>query len=62
MGIYKQEIDKLKQVKQLRAKEQAEIEEYEAFKQMSFSESENLRKTNFNKWFKFSTREQTDLD
>lgn len=62
MGIYKQEIDKLKQVKQVRAKEQAETEEYEAFKQMSFSESENLRKTNFNKWFKFSTREQIDLD
>lgn len=62
MGIYKQEIDKLKQVKQVRAKEQAEMEEYEAFKQMSFSETENLRKTDFNKWFKLSTREQADSE
>ena len=62
MSLFKNEIEKIAVVREKKIKQQQEDEAFEEFKQMSFLETEKLRKKDFDTWCNFSKREQSETD
>lgn len=61
MGIFKKEIDKIAVAREQQLEKQKEEDKaFEGFKKMSYSETEELRETDFDNWIKFSKREQEE--
>lgn len=61
MGIFKKEIDKIAVAREQQLEKQKEEDKaFEGFKKMSYSETEELRETDFDTWIKFSKREQEE--